>query len=144
MKNNWYAQFGNADTDNTGIVYDIQPDIAEAFIAAIRNEVTVKPPRHAQTFEELSAVAAQAARAIQHFEAVRDLAVVAADKTSPHADRKALAISAAMPPSRLYRTLEKHGRPTDRKKIEEATASMNKLAEILGSKPARNNRQKEN
>lgn len=116
MKNNWYAQFGNADTNNMGIVFDIQPDIAEAFIAAIQNQVGVNPPRHAQTIDELTAVIAQAARVIQHLEVVRELAIAAADRTNPHVDRKALAIAAAMPPSRLYRTLQKHGRPTDRKK----------------------------
>jgi D-alanyl-D-alanine dipeptidase len=115
----WFAKFGSADKELIDVVYDIQPDVAEAFIAAIRNQVNIQPPRHAQAFDDLTATIAQASRLIQHLEAFRELAIVTADKTSPHADRKAIAISAAMPPSRLYRVLEKHGQPTDRKKIAE-------------------------
>jgi hypothetical protein len=116
MKNNWFAKFGSAHKEDEDIVFDIQPDLAKAFAAAIRREVTVQPPRHAQDFTDLTATIAQTSQLLQHLETFRELAIVAADKTSPHADRKAIAIAAAMPPSRLYRTLQKHGRPTDRKK----------------------------
>jgi hypothetical protein len=110
-----YAEIGDAD-GNKDIVFDITPDLANAFIDAIRNAVGVEPPRRARTFEDLTATIAQTSHLIQHLETFRELAIVAADQTSPHADRKAIAISAAMPPSRLYRVLEKHGQPTDRKK----------------------------
>ena len=110
-----YAQIGDAD-GNKDTVFDITPDLANAFTDAIRNVVGVEPPRQAQTFDDLTATIAQTSRVIQHLEAFRELAIIAADRTSPHADRKAIAISAAMPPSRLYRVLEKHGQPTDRKK----------------------------
>lgn len=109
-----FAEISDAE-GNKDVVFDITPDLADAFIAAIRNVVSVEPPHHARTFDDLTATAAQTSRVIQHLEAFRELVMVAADKTSPHADRKAIAISGAMPPSRLYRVLEKHGRPRDRK-----------------------------
>ena len=110
-----YAEIGDAD-GNKDIVFDVTPDLANAFVDAIRNSVGVNPPRQAQTFDDLAATIAQTSRVIQHLEAFRELAIVAADKTSPHADRKGIAIAAAMPPSRLYRVLEKHGRPKNRSK----------------------------
>jgi hypothetical protein len=116
MKTNWYAQFGSGKQEREDSVYDITPDVAEAFIAAIRNQVNVQAPRHAQTFDELTVTLAQMSHVIQHFEAARELAIAAADRTSPHADRKAIAIAAGMRPSRLYRVLEKHGRPKNRSK----------------------------
>lgn len=109
-----YAEFGDAD-GNKETVFDIAPDLANAFADAIRNAVGVDGPRHAKTFDDLTATIAQASHVIQHLEAFRELAMVAADRTSPHADRKAIAIAAAMPPSRLYRVLEKYGRPRNRK-----------------------------
>lgn len=109
-----YAEFGDAD-GNKETVFDIAPDLANAFADAIRGAVGVEPPRHAQTFDDLTETIAQTSRTIQHLEAFREQAMAAADRTSPHADRKAIAIAAAMPPSRLYRVLEKHGRPRDRK-----------------------------
>src|SRR5690606_1794123 len=109
-----FAEIGDAD-DNKDVVFEITPDLADAFTAAIRNAVGVEGPRHARTFDDLTATIAQTSRVIQHLEAFRELAITAADDTSPHADRKAIAIAAAMPPSRLYRVLEKHGRPRDRK-----------------------------
>ena len=109
-----YAEIGDAE-GNKDIVFDIAPDLANAFIDAIRNSVAVNPPRQAQSFDDLTATIAQTSRLIQHLEAFRELAIAAADRTSPHADRKAIAIAAAMPPSRLYRVLEKHGQPRDRK-----------------------------
>ncbi|MFW3477364.1 hypothetical protein [Streptomyces microflavus] len=119
MKTNWFAQFGSAKKEREDSVYDITPDVAEAFIAAIRNQRNVQGPRHAHTFDELTATLAQMAHVIQHFEAVRELTIAAADRTSPHADRKAIAIAAGMRPSRLYRVLEKHGRPKNRSKAYE-------------------------
>ncbi|GHJ34237.1 hypothetical protein ACFV4E_22500 [Streptomyces hygroscopicus] len=109
-----FAEIGDSE-GNKDVVFEITPDLADAFVAAIRNVVGVEPPRHAQSFDDLIATAAQTSHVIQHLEAFRELVMVAADKTSPHADRKAIAISGAMPPSRLYRILEKHGQPRDRK-----------------------------
>ncbi len=108
-----YAEFGDAEGGKRA-VFDITPDLATTFIDAIYSVVGVEPPRHAQTFDDLTATIAQTSRVIQHLEAFRELSIVAADMTSPHADRKAIAIAAAMPPSRLYRVLEKHGRPKNR------------------------------
>lgn len=111
---NLYAEIGDAD-GKKDVVFDIAPDLANAFVDAIRNVVGVEPPCQADTFTDLIATIAQTSRVIQHLEAFRELAMVAADRTSPHADRKGIAIAAAMPPSRLYRVLEKHGQPRDRK-----------------------------
>lgn len=108
-----YAEIGDAD-GNKDIVFDVTPDLANAFVDAIRNSVGVNPPRQVQAFDDLIETIAQTSRLIQHLEAFRELAITAADKTSPHADRKGIAIAAAMPPSRLYRVLEKHGRPRNR------------------------------
>jgi hypothetical protein len=110
-----FAEISDAD-GNKDVVSEITPDLADAFIAAIRNVVGVEPPRHAESFTDLIGTIAQTSRVIQHLEAFRELAMVAADKTSPHADRKGIAMAAAMPPSRLYRVLEKHGRPKNRAK----------------------------
>lgn len=112
---NWYAHFGSADTENVGTVYEIRPDVAEAFIAGVQHNIGERRPRHGTDFPELIATIAQASRIIQSLEELREQAMVAADDTSPHADRKRIAIAAAMPPSRLYRVLEKHGRPRNRK-----------------------------
>lgn len=112
---NWFGQFSSADNERECCVYDIHPDVAEAFVDAIHARVNVQGPHHAQTFDDLKATIAQTSRVIQHLEAFRELAMVAADRTSPHADRKVIAIAATMPPSRLVRVLEKHGQPRDRK-----------------------------
>lgn len=109
-----FAEIGDA-AGSKDVVFEITPDLADAFIAAIRNQVGVEGPLHAHTFDDLAATIAQTSRVIQHLEAFRELAIAAADRTSPHADRKAIAIAAGMPPSRLYRVLDKHGRPRDRK-----------------------------
>lgn len=109
-----YAEIGDAD-GNKDTVSGITPDLANAFLDAIRNTADVEPPRQAAAFTELIATIAQTSRVIQHLEAFRELAMVAADETSPYADRKAIAAAAGMPPSRLYRVLDKHGRPRDRK-----------------------------
>lgn len=113
-----YAEF--EDPDNLEgpklAAFDIAPDLADAIREALCNVRTVEPPRHVHSFDDLTETIAQTSRLIQHLEAFRELAMVAADKTGPHADRKAIAVAAAMPPSRLYRVLEKHGRPKNRAK----------------------------
>ncbi|MFI1840156.1 hypothetical protein [Streptomyces olivaceoviridis] len=109
-----YAEIGDAD-GNKDVIRGITPDLANAFIDAVRNTAGVEPPRQAQTFTDLIATIAQTSRVIQYLEAFRELAMVAADETGPYADRKSIAAAAGMPPSRLYRVLDKHGRPRDRK-----------------------------
>lgn len=110
-----FAEISDAD-GNKDVVFEITPDLADAFIAAIRNVVGVESPRHARTFDDLTETLAQTSRVIQHLEAFREQTIVQADKAGgPHADRKALGIAAGMPRSRLYRILEKGGRPTNRK-----------------------------
>lgn len=104
--------FGDGEHAET---VDADPDVAEALLAALRGEQTVNPPQHAENENRLRRVVAHTSRLLQHLDAFRDLAIVATDSTSPYADRKALAWAAAMPPSRLYRILERHGRPKDRR-----------------------------
>lgn len=113
----WSAKFGSAVNKNEGTVSGVRPDVAEAFIAAIRNQTDVPWPDHAQSFDDLTATIAQASRLIQYLEKFRELAIVTADRTSWEADRKAIAIAAGIPPSRLYRVLEQYGRPKDRRKF---------------------------
>lgn len=128
---NWSAQFRNADDEVTDSVFDVNPDVVKALIDALHEQVTVTPPSESRTFDDLVEAIAQSSRLIQHMEAFRELAIAAADRTSPHADRKAIAIAAGFPPSRLYRVLEKHGRPTDRKKVERATEQVAGLTDAL-------------
>lgn len=45
----------------------------------------------------------------------REALIATADETGPYADRQVLAKAAGMPRSRLYRILERFGRPTNRK-----------------------------
>ena len=121
MLKKWFARFGNDGNDNVGTVYDVHPDLAEAFMDAIRSRVNVQPPRHAadgdqlSSYNQLTSLIAQTSRVIKHLEEFRELAIVEADKTHQSADRKGIAIAAGMPPSRLYRILERHGRPKSRK-----------------------------
>jgi hypothetical protein len=121
MMKKWFARFGSEDNDTVGIVYDVHPDLAEAFMNAIRNRTNVQPPQHAGNdgllygYNQLTSLIAQTSRVIKHLEEFRDLAIVEADKTHEQADRKGIAIAAGMPPSRLYRILERHGRPKNRK-----------------------------
>jgi hypothetical protein len=107
------AAFG--DDEHGTSVSGVDRDLADALVAALRGERTVTPPQHAENENRLRQVVAQTSHLIQHLEAFRELAIVATDTTSPYADRKALALAAAMPPSRLYRILERHGRPKDRR-----------------------------
>ncbi|MGW5695564.1 hypothetical protein ACWEWX_32905 [Streptomyces asiaticus] len=109
-----YAKFGDTE-GNEDTVFDIAPGLVRALTAAIRNDIGAHPLRSADTFNDLIQTISQVSRVIQHLEDYRELAIVAADRTSPHADRKAIGIAAAMPPSRLYRVLDKHGQPRDRK-----------------------------
>lgn len=120
----WYASFGSADNEHIASVHDIAPDVAEAFIAAKQRHIGELRPQHAHTFDDLTATIAQASRVIQAMEELRDNAIAAADRTSPNADRKAIGIAAAMPPSRIYRVLEKHGQPR-RRRPEQAGSAAN-------------------
>jgi hypothetical protein len=97
------------------VAFDFTPDLANAISDSFNRVQEVEGPRHAQSFDDLTESITQTPRLIQHLEAFRGLAIVASDRTGPYVDRKALAIAGGMPPSRLYRLLEKHGRPRDRK-----------------------------
>ncbi|MDV6290303.1 hypothetical protein R2F25_30300 [Streptomyces sp. UP1A-1] len=91
------AHFGGEDEPETS-VSGVERDLAEALLAALRGERSVEPPQHADTFNGINKVTAQTSRLIQHLEAFRELCIVAADETSPYADRQAIALAAAMPP----------------------------------------------
>lgn len=111
---NHYAVFAAPDGEKT-TVFNVAPDVAEGLIAALREQINIEPPRHATDVADLTQVIVQTSHLIQHLEGLRELAIVAADRTGPHVDRKALGIAAGMPPSRIYRILEKHGQPRRRK-----------------------------
>lgn len=113
----WSAKFGSTVNKNEGTVSGVRPDVAEAFMAAIRNQTDVPWPHYAQSFDDLTATIAQASRLIQYLEKFRELAIVTADRSSYEADRKAIAVAAGIPASRLYRILEQYGRPKDRRKF---------------------------
>ncbi|MFF1360989.1 EVE domain-containing protein [Streptomyces sp. NPDC058297] len=57
---------------------------------------------------------ARASRLIQHVEEWRELVIVQADKLDADASRVNLGVAAGMSPSKLYRILERHGRPKNR------------------------------
>lgn len=75
----------------------VAPDLAAAIIAGLRNQREVEPPTQAQHFDDINATIAQTSRLITHLEEFRELAIIAADDTGPHADRKATAIATGFP-----------------------------------------------
>ncbi|WP_455711554.1 hypothetical protein [Streptomyces erythrochromogenes] len=59
--------------------------------------------------------AAQASHVVTHLTLSRERHIAAADATSPHANRRAIGIAAAMQPSQLSVVLERNGRTRNRK-----------------------------
>jgi hypothetical protein len=131
-----------ATADFTGTrttrVHGIPDALADALADALLGLREVTPP-DTNNFDDLTHIIATASRVIQHLDAFRELAIVAADDTSPHADRKAIAAAAGIPPSRLYRILDRHGRPTVRN-LERATQAMRRLGETSRETAASMNR----
>jgi hypothetical protein len=115
-------------------VNDVPTDLANTLADALTGLRDVTPP-DATDFNDLTFVISRTSRLLQHLEAFRELAIVAADDTSPHADRKAIAKAAGIPPSRLYRILDRHGRPTVRgaAKLNEAVQGLGKAARDLAA-----------
>ncbi|MEV7034658.1 hypothetical protein AB0N99_31055 [Streptomyces sp. NPDC093272] len=100
---------------------DLTPYTAAALTAALTNDRATPTPPESDSFDDRLDSIAELSRAITHFEAAREEAIAAADRAGgPHADRKALGIAARMPRSRLYRILEKYGRPANRKTADGA------------------------
>ncbi|MDX2557945.1 EVE domain-containing protein [Streptomyces stelliscabiei] len=87
--------------------------LARALVAAVRGERGAEPPAEAK-FMELLRDIARASRLIQYVEEWRELAIVQADKLDADASRVNLGVAADMSPSKLYKILEKHGRPKNR------------------------------
>lgn len=113
------ATIGDPDTHSTTVT-GLTPDLGNALIDGIRGDRHAQSPREATTFDDLTDTLAQTSRLIQHLEAFREETIAAADRAGgPHADRKAIGIAAGMPRSRLYRILDKYGRPRDRKQASE-------------------------
>jgi hypothetical protein len=90
-----------------------EDDLARALVAALRGDAHIEPPR-ADGFEALLHVIAQTTQVISHLDTFRELAIARADASGPAADRRKIGISAAMAPSRLYRILDRQGRPRKR------------------------------
>jgi len=91
----------------------VEDDVARAVLAALSREDLVEAPA-AQDFDALLRVIAQTTQIVRHLTMFRDMAIVQADASAPSADRRQIGIAAAMPPSRLYRLLDQHGRPRKR------------------------------
>lgn len=107
------------DGSTTALPGGLPPYAADVLAAALANDTATPPPHTTDSFDDQLTAIAQLARSITHFEAAREEAIAAADRTGgPHADRKALGIAAGMPRSRLYRVLEKHGRPANRRQAQ--------------------------
>ncbi|MBL1097920.1 EVE domain-containing protein [Streptomyces coffeae] len=87
--------------------------LARALVAAVRGERGAEPPADTKLMELLRDIA-RASRLIQHLEEWRELAIVRADQLDADASRVNLGVAAGMSPSKLYKLLEKHGRPKSR------------------------------
>ncbi|MET9909657.1 hypothetical protein ABZZ74_23130 [Streptomyces sp. NPDC006476] len=104
------------DGSTTTLPGGLAPYAAQILTAAVTNDRDTPKPPPGDSFDDHLESIAQLSRFITHFEAGREEQIAAADTTGgPHADRKALGIAAGMPRSRLYRILERFGRPTNRK-----------------------------
>lgn len=102
------------DDGTTTTVPNVEPDVADNIVWALRGEADVRPPGKASTVPEIVPVLSQVSRLLAHFEVFRELAIIKADESHAYADRKAIGTAAAMPATRLYRILEKYGRPRKR------------------------------
>lgn len=100
-------------------VTGLTPDLADWLIHALADDADGQTPLHAARFDDLLATIAQTTRIIAHLDQLRAQAILAADLTSPWADRKAIAAAAELPTARLYRLLAKLGQPTDRRAVPE-------------------------
>ncbi|MFJ8746025.1 hypothetical protein ACIRL2_42550 [Embleya sp. NPDC127516] len=106
--------FNFGDDGSEEVVVKHWDDLARALHASLEKDRDITPPKAAD-FWELASNIRMVSRIIQGLEVWRELAIVAADKTGDDADRNAIAIAAGLPASRLYRILDRHGRPRDRK-----------------------------
>jgi hypothetical protein len=91
----------------------VEDDLAAALMAALEGNSHIEPPR-ADNFEILLRVIAQTSQVMNHLDMFRELAIARADASGPAADRRKIGIAAAMAPSRLYRILDRQGRPRKR------------------------------
>lgn len=106
--------FNFGDDGSQEVVVKHWDDLARALHAALRRDADIPPPK-ATEFWELASNIGQVSRIIGDLEAWRELAIVAADKTSDDTNRHAIGLAARMPASRVYRILDRHGRPRDRR-----------------------------
>jgi len=65
-------------------------------------------------FSDLLRRIAVLTKMINRITVLRENAIVRADRTSPFADRRGIGEAAGMSPSRLYKLLDRHGRPRNR------------------------------
>ncbi|MFJ6784451.1 hypothetical protein [Streptomyces yangpuensis] len=91
------------------------PDgVAIALYGGLKDSPVVIDPAD-EDFDELLASTSLLSRLITHLTLSRERHIAAADATSPHANRRAIGIAAAMQPSQLGVVLERNGRPRNRK-----------------------------
>ncbi|MEV7618020.1 hypothetical protein [Streptomyces sp. NPDC089799] len=95
-------------------IVDLPDDIALAVYDGLTNSPNITDPK-AEDFDELLASTSLLSRLITHLTLSRERHIAAADATSPHANRRAIGIAAAMQPSQLGVVLERNGRPRNRK-----------------------------
>lgn len=93
---------------------DVPDDLAAALHDALSEVRDVAAPAET-TFDGLIALISRQSRVITHLTLSREVAVAAADATSPHANRRAIGTAAAMAPSQLGDVLERNGRPRSRR-----------------------------
>ncbi|MFE5614192.1 hypothetical protein [Streptomyces sp. NPDC056524] len=93
---------------------DVPEDVALALYDGLTNSRAVIDPK-AEDFDELIASISLLSRLITHLTLSRERHVAAADATSPHANRRAIGVAAAMQPSQLGVVLERNGRPRSRR-----------------------------
>ncbi|MEU4730797.1 hypothetical protein [Streptomyces sp. NPDC023588] len=93
---------------------DLPDDVAIAMYGGLTNSPAVIDPE-AEGFEELLASTSLLSRLITHLTLSRERHIAAADATSPHANRRAIGLAAAMQPSQLGVVLERNGRPRSRR-----------------------------
>jgi hypothetical protein len=108
----------------------VENDLAVALVTALRGDAHIEPPR-ADNFETLLHVIAQTTQVIGHLDEFRELAIARADASGPAADRRKIGIAAAMAPSRLYRILDRQGRPRKRDYATYDEATQRMLASLV-------------
>ncbi|MFE1318346.1 hypothetical protein [Kitasatospora phosalacinea] len=93
---------------------DVPDDLGRALLAALREDLPVKPSQ-ASSFDELTGLVERIGGVTRHLTLVKELAMSRADASGGYSNRRALGDAAGMSPSQLGRVLQGHGLPKDRR-----------------------------